>query len=106
MTSPVNAFPKNDPAHFPRFPPGQVVATPAALAALNAHGCVPDTLLTRHLSGDWGDALPCEDAALNDQALVNGNRILSSYQIAPGVVVWVISEWDRSLTTLLLPADY
>ena len=106
MTSPVNASPKNDAANFPCFPPGQVVATPAALAALNEYGFSPSTLLTRHLSGDWGDALPPEDAALNDQALLNGNRILSSYQIAPRLVVWVITEWDRSVSTLLLPDDY
>ena len=106
MTSPVNASPKNDPAHFPRFSPGQVVATPAALAALNEHGFSPDALLTRHLRGDWGDALHPDDAGRNDQALLDGDRILSSYEIAPGIIVLVISEWNRSSTTLLLPDDY
>ena len=94
-----------DPARA-RFPLGQIVATPAALAALHAHGCSAHTLLRRHVAGDWGEALHPDDARLNDRALIDGGRILSSYQIAPGIVLWVITEWDRSASTLLLPDDY
>jgi hypothetical protein len=72
---------------------------------MDEHSCSPQTLLTRHLSRDWGQ-VPAHDAALNDEALVDGGRLLSSYQIAPGVRVWLITEADRSVTTFLLPAEY
>lgn len=94
-----------DPASL-RFPLGQIVATPAALAALTVHGCSVHTLLRRHVSGDWGEALHPDDARLNDQALIDGGRILSSYQITPGIVLWVLTESDRSSSTLLMPDDY
>lgn len=90
---------------WPLFPLGQVMSTPGALAALRQHHCLPHSLLLRHLSGDWGQ-VALEEAARNDQALVNDERLLSSYEIAAGVVVWVITEWDRSVTTLLLPVEY
>jgi len=73
---------------------------------LNAQGCSVHTLLRQHVSGDWGEALHPDDAQLNDQALIDGGRILSSYQIAPGIVLWVITEGNRSVSTLLLPDDY
>lgn len=88
-----------------KFALGQVVATPAALAVLEERHVSPLDLLTRHVSGDWGE-LPTEDAALNDMALQSGGRLLSSYLIAPNTKVWVISEADRSVTTLLRPEDY
>ena len=90
---------------FPRFAPGQIVATPGALALLTQHGVSPNTILRRHLAGDWG-TLCSDDAALNDEALRDGSRILSSYLIAPGVTVWIITEANRTVTTLLLPEDY
>ena len=88
-----------------RFSPGQIVATPGALAAMEEHDCVPLTLLARHLCGDWG-TLPPEDAAANNDALQYGNRLLSSYVIAPNVTIWLISEADRSASTFLLPSEY
>lgn len=105
MPNSPNDPPKDNPVTRPRFLPGQVVATPGALAAMAEHNCSPDTLLTRHLCGDWGGVC-ADDAAMNDQALTNKGRILSSYEIAPGVVVWLISEWNRSATTILLPSEY
>lgn len=98
---------KNTTKHLPKFSPGQIVLTPGALEAMSECACEPHTLLDRHLSGDWGDLDP-EDAAMNDQALEVGEegRILSSYLIAPEVKVWIITEWDRSVTTLLLPSEY
>lgn len=89
----------------PKFPSGEVVATPAALAAMEAHQCTPFALLARHLAGDWG-SVPVEDAQLNDQALQSGGRLLSSYTIAPGTRIWLITEWYRSVSTFLLPSEY
>ncbi len=88
-----------------KFSPGQVVATPGALAAMEDASCSSLSLLARHLSGDWG-ALPAEDAALNDQALISDGRLLSCYPIGCDTRIWVITEWDRSVTTLLLPSEY
>lgn len=88
-----------------RFPLGQIVATPGALQALQQAGQEPSELLARHLGGDWGD-LSTEDKALNEQASVQGNRILSAYRLKSGVKVWIISEADRSATTILLPSEY
>lgn len=88
-----------------KFSPGQIVATPGSLKAMDEHECPPLTLLTRHLAGDWGQ-VPKEDAQLNEQAVKCGDRILSSYLIAPKVTIWVITEWDRSVTTFLLPSEY
>lgn len=66
-------------------------------------------LLGRHAQGDWGD-LAAEDAASNDQALLNGFQVLSAYECtAPGgepVRVYVITEADRSSTTVLFPSEY
>ena len=89
----------------PKFSPGQIVATPGALVAMETHECSPLTLLARHLSGDWG-AVPVEDAHLNDQALLSDGRVLSSYPLGGNTRIWVITEWDRSVTTFLLPDEY
>ena len=61
-------------------------------------------LITRHLNGDWGDT-PVEDKMLNDEATKDKGRIMSSY-LFNGKVVWVITEADRSVTTILLPSEY
>lgn len=84
---------------------GQVVATPAALDVLHEHKVTPAALLVRHAGGDWGDVSP-EDAAANDAALQHGDRVLSAYVLAPEVRVWIITESDRSATTILLPEEY
>lgn len=87
-----------------RFPLGQTLATPAALACCERHGISPRTLLRRHGQGDWG-GLTVEDQRANEVALESGGRLMSSYQLGQDRV-WVISEADRSATTLLLPAEY
>ncbi|MEF8699232.1 MAG: hypothetical protein V5B33_07870 [Candidatus Accumulibacter sp. UW20] len=97
--------PATAPLLPPKFSPGQIVATPGALAALEAHDCSPWSLLARHLSGDWG-SLPAEDARSNDDALTSEGRLLSSYPIGPDTRIWIITEWDRSVSTLLLPSEY
>ena len=89
----------------PKFSPGQIVATPGALAAMEEHQCQPLTLLARHLAGDWG-VLPAEDAQLNDEALKSNGRLLSSYPLGGDTRIWVITEWDRSVTTFLKPDEY
>lgn len=89
------------------FPLGQVVATPDALAALEEANESALPLLSRHQSGDWGNDLSEEDRQLNDEAVRDGSRILSSYVLdATGQKVWVITEADRSSTCVLLPENY
>ena len=87
------------------FSPGQIVATPGALAIMKTHHCLPLDLLIRHLTGDWG-VVPEEDAQANQQALMDGSRILSSYPMPNSARIWVITEADRSSTTFLLPEEY
>lgn len=87
------------------FPLGQIVATPAALAALEATGTNPAALLRRHLAGDWGD-VDTEDRQTNDIGVREGTRLVSSYRLSDGEKIWVITESDRSATTILLPDDY
>ena len=87
----------------PKFDLGQVVATPNALGQLS-HGDVL-LALARHARGDWGDVVP-EDGEANEQALVAGARLLSVYHTGTGVKFWIITESDRSVTTVLLPEDY
>ena len=85
------------------FQPGQIVATRGALSVLSREDIMK--ALGRHLSGDWGD-LSTEDKQENDFAVKNGFRILSSYSSKKGVKFWVITEADRSATTVLLPEEY
>lgn len=89
----------------PLFALGQIVGTPGALAALAAAEQSPLELLVRHITGDWG-VVPDEDRKANDRAVEQEQRILSSYRLGTGEKVWVITEWDRSVTTLLLPLEY
>ncbi len=88
-----------------RFPFGQIVATPGALAALQEAQQSPQELLVRHARGDWGD-LGHDDWQANEDALVHGSRLLSAYHLKTEVKIWIITEADRSITTLLLPDEY
>jgi len=85
-----------------KFPLGAVVATPGVLDALPP-GLLP-LLLRRHARGDWGEVDP-SDARANDAAIRDGERVLSSYAVGD-TKVWIITEWDRSVTTALLPEEY
>ncbi len=88
-----------------KFSLGQLVATPGALEALQKAGQSPTDFLVRHVRGDYGEV--CEDdKRLNDEALVNGSRILSVYRTLRNVRIWVITEADRSSTCILLPEEY
>ena len=88
----------------PLFALGQTVATRGAIAAMQQAAISPLALLSRHQRGDWGD-LDKEDKQTNDQALTLGDRIFSAYQFE-AVKFWVITEADRSATTVLLPEEY
>ena len=87
-----------------RFDLGVCASTPAALAHLAANDTTPVALVTRHATGDWGE-LCREDWLENERSVVRGWRILSSYPIG-GAVVWVITEADRSRTTIFMREEY
>jgi len=87
------------------FELGQVVATPGALACLEKFGVGAIELLRRHQSGDWG-VLTDDDKKANAQSVERGLRILSNYPLQGEGRIWVITEADRSVTTLLLPDEY
>jgi hypothetical protein len=89
----------------PAFELGQIVATPGALAALKKAGQQPGEFLTRHINRDWGD-LDEEDRKENESSLEHGFRLLSAYKTNAGDRLWIITEADRSVTTLLLPEEY
>ena len=86
------------------LPLGKVVATPGALKLLSEAGEDAVSYLARHATGDWGE-LCAFDRRQNEIALREGNRVLSSYPVGEGKV-WIITEADRSITTILLPEDY
>ncbi len=82
---------------------GRTLITPGALAELSQSDVQQG--LARHLRGEWGDL--CEDdKQANDDALKHGARLLSAYHTSSGVKFWIITEADRSATTVLLPEEY
>jgi hypothetical protein len=83
---------------------GRTVATRGALAAMQRLDVSPLALLSRHQRGDWGN-LNVEDKQANEQALACGGRVFSAYTFE-AVKFWVITEADRSATTILLPEEY
>jgi hypothetical protein len=88
-----------------KFDPGQIVATPGALAAFEASGDDPLAFLLRHVQGDWGD-VDEHDRQENDLSLQHGWRLLSAYTLSNGTRVWIITESDRTSTCILLPEEY
>ena len=89
----------------PPFQLGRVVATQGALAACLRSGDMPADFVRRHERGDWGAICP-EDWLKNDAALKSGLRIVSAFDLKDGERIWIITEADRSATTLLLPDEY
>lgn len=87
-----------------RFVARQHAITPRALNALAAFGLLPQTLLDRHYACDWSELEP-HDQQQNAWALLNGERILSRYTIQEQRF-WILTERDRSVTTILLPSEY
>ena len=86
-----------------KFNPGNICSTPGVLAEINMRD-ITDAL-NRHLLGDWG-SLSEEDREANEDALLNEGRLLSSYVSSNEIEFWIITEADRSVTTLLLPSEY
>ncbi len=82
---------------------GQIVATSNAVSQLPNSAIL--IALGRHCSCDWGEVCE-EDRQANEFGLRNGERILSVYRTGAGVKFWIITEWDRSITTVLMPEDY
>lgn len=95
----------------PRFDLGQVLITPGALEAIGEAGQDPVQFLGRHLVGDWGN-LDKDDKAANEAAIAHEGdldrqtRVFSAYDLSNGNRIWVITEADRSATTILLPSEY
>ncbi len=87
------------------FSLGQIVCTNGAIQALENAGHTASEFLVRHALGDWGD-LCAEDKQANDEAVADDLRILSAYRLQDGVRIWILTEADRSVTTLLLPEEY
>ena len=90
---------------LPKLSLGRIVATPDALRALQHANHNAFEFLERHRVGDWGELCE-EDKRENEFSLENGFRILSAYRTRNNVKIWVITEADRSVTTLLLPHEY
>ena len=89
-----------------RFPLGQVVATPGALRLLEEKRVSPELLLKRHQNGDWG-VVCLSDRHANEDALRLGERLLSAYVVGGDAdKLWIITEADRSVTTILKPEEY
>ena len=94
-----------------KFHPGQIVATPGAIEAMRASGQSPEVFLGSHLEGYWGGDLCEEDRLLNDEALIDGSRLLSAYKTLRGIRLWIITEavgddGRRASSCLLLPEEY
>ena len=88
-----------------KFDFGRVVATTTLANYCEKKGFSMLPYLIRHANGDWGGVCK-EDWKSNDEALKNGLRLLSEYKLPDGRRIWIITEWDRSATTLLFPEDY
>jgi hypothetical protein len=95
----------NQEAASALFALGQTVITPGAHEALEIAGQTATEFLRRHVSGDWGE-LSDDDVKENELSLEQGFRLLSRYETAKGERIWIITEADRSATTILLPMEY
>ncbi|OPG89569.1 hypothetical protein B2I21_36225 [Chryseobacterium mucoviscidosis] len=85
------------------FPLGTVVVTPGCMEVTREEERI--SALTRHVNGDWGGVSDC-DKQYNDEAMEDEGRLLSAYLTSSGLRFWIITEWDRSVTTILLPEEY
>ena len=94
-----------------KFHPGHIVATPDAIDAMRASGQSPEVFLGAHLEGYWGGDLCEDDHRLNDEALIDGSRLLSAYRTLRGVKLWIITEavgddGQRASSCVLRPEEY
>jgi hypothetical protein len=88
-----------------RFALGQTYITPGAEEALMIAGQTGIEFLRRHMSQDWGE-ISDDDVRENELSLTEGFRLMSAYRTAKGQKLWIITEADRSATTILLPDEY
>ena len=88
-----------------KFHLGNIVSTTHSFEHCEKNRFALFSYLVRHANGDWGDVCK-EDWKSNDEALKNGERLLSEYKLPDDRRIWIITEWDRSATTLLFPEDY
>jgi hypothetical protein len=88
-----------------KFPLGELLMTPGAAEAFEKAGERWSTFLLRHVHGDWGE-LDADDVQENELSLQHGFRLLSKYSLGDKTVIWIITEADRSATTILLPEEY
>lgn len=93
---------------YGKFEVGQLVMTCGIadkMQEIDGYKDVVVRCFRRYINGDWGDMCD-EDKAMNDSAFKNGDdRIFASYETEFGKI-WIITEWDRSVTTILLPEEY
>lgn len=94
-----------DDSSPPRFKLGRLLMTAGVDALIQEGRLNPLPYLRRHLRADWGDLCDA-DWRRNNAALPSGDRLLSSYTIAPDITLWIITDGDRGVTTLLLPSEY
>jgi hypothetical protein len=95
----------------PKFDCGVLLSTPGALEAFEKNGQRPFEFVQRHISGDWGEELCQEDRQANEQALIDGSRLLSAYKLKDRTKIWLITEavgenGRRESSTFLLPSEY
>ena len=88
-----------------RFALGETFITPGAQEALDMAGQTAIQFLRRHMSADWGE-ISEDDAQENELSLRDGFRLLSAYRTVKDQKIWIITEADRSTTTILLPSEY
>jgi len=86
----------------PLFDMGQLVATPGIVALMPEYAPEIAFYLSQHLMGEWGDG----DKQANNYAVEHGERLLSAYKLSDTIRIRIITEWDRSVTTILLPEEY
>jgi hypothetical protein len=84
---------------------GALVITQGVSELMTANRLDPFHYFGRHMQGDWGDICN-EDRQLNEDALISGYRLMSVYNISTELKIWIITEADRSVTTILLPEEY
>ena len=89
----------------PLFRLGQICATPGAIDAMREAGKQPVEFLSRHFFGDWSE-MSAEDQQENRLSVARGRRIVSRYALCDRKSIWVITEADRGVTTILLPSEY
>ncbi len=88
-----------------KFKLGTIVATRGVMEHVKDDAGILFPYIARHATGDWGEICD-EDKEVNAGALEHGMRLMSIYRLPDGEKIWIITEWDRSVTTVLFPHEY